>query len=119
MLAPLFDRPAVLHANYPAAVLKYLESVPPEESAQRGTRLEQLKAEWAAAGRLDSSDAVKEQKKISVLTASGEKDVKISINELTDRIAMLGDVSGRVSLMKRDLALLLRSYKRMDVCPVR
>jgi hypothetical protein len=27
-----------------------------------------------------------------------------------DRIAMLTDVSGRVSLMKRDLAVLMRSY---------
>ena len=117
MLAPLFDRPAVLNANYPPEVLKYLESLPPGPSAQHGTRLEQLKAEWAAAGRLDSSDSAKEQKKIIVLTVSGQKDVKISIDELTDRIAMLGDVSGRISLMKRDLALLLRSYKRTDACP--
>ena len=36
--------------------------------------------------------------------------VKISIDDLTDRIAMLTDVSGRVSLMKRDLALIMRSY---------
>ncbi len=117
MLAPLFDRPAVLNTHYPAVVLQYLKSVPPGQAGRHGTRLEQLKAEWAEAGRLDSTDAAKEEKKIVVLTTSGEKDVKISIGDLTDRIAMLGDVSGRISLMKRDLALLLRSYKRMDVCP--
>lgn len=84
MLAPLFDRSPVLNTNYPDIVLQYLQSVPPGETTERGTRLEQLKAEWGAAGRLDSSDTAKEQKKITVLTASGEKDVKISIDDLTD-----------------------------------
>ena len=116
MLAPLFDRPPVLNTNYPDIVLQYLQSVPPGETTERGTRLEQLKAEWGTAGRLESSDTAKNQKKIAVLTASGEKDVKISIDDLTDRIAMLGDVSGRIALMKRDLAFLMRSYTAKNAC---
>lgn len=116
MLAPLFGRPSVLNANYPLPVLQYLQSVPPGQSQQRQTRLEALMAEWGAAGRLDSSDAAKEQKKIVVLTASGDKNVRISIDELTDRIAMLGDVSGRISLMKRDLALLVHAYLTKPAC---
>ena len=116
MLAPLFNRPPVLNTSYPPIVLQYLGSAPPGKAAERGTRLEQLKAEWGASGRLDSSGTEKEQKKITVLTASAEKDVKISIDDLTDRIAMLGDVSGRISLMKRDLALLMRSYTVNPAC---
>ncbi len=111
MLAPLFDRPPVLDTNYPVVALKYLQSVPPGEGARRGTRLEQLKAEWGRSGRLDSPDTTKEHEKITVLTTSAEKGVTISIDDLTDRIAMLGDVSGRIALMKRDLALLMTSYR--------
>jgi hypothetical protein len=36
--------------------------------------------------------------------------VKLSIDDLSDRIAMLTDVSSRVSLMKRDLAVLMHFY---------
>jgi hypothetical protein len=66
--------------------------------------------QWGTAGRLDTSDSDKRQQKITVLSTSMDTKVKISIDDLTDRIAMLTDVSGRVSLMKRDLALIMRSY---------
>ena len=116
MLAPLFDRSPVLNTDYPQTVMQYLQSVPPAESPERGTRLEQLKAEWGKAGRLDLSNPAKEQKKIIALTTSGDKGVTVSIDDLTDRMAMLGDVSGRIALMKRDLALLMRSLKSSSVC---
>ena len=116
MLAPLFDRPAVLNTEYPQAVMQYLQSAPTTGSPERGTRLEQLKAEWGRAGRLQPSDSAKEQKKIIALTSSGDKDVAVSIDDLTDRMAMLGDVSGRIALMKRDLALLMRYLKSSSVC---
>ncbi len=110
MLAPLFDRTPVLDTFYPPAVLLYLDSVPPTEDASRGTRLEQLKAEWVRAGRLDPTDDPKRHSKITALTSSENRDVKVSIDDLTDRVAMLSDVAGRVSLIKRDLATLMRTY---------
>lgn len=59
------------------------------------------------AGRLELSNPAKERKKIITLMSSGDKGVTVSIDDLTDRMAMLGDVSGRIALMKRDLALLM------------
>ena len=50
------------------------------------------------------------------LPIGGDKGVTVSIDDLTDRMAMLGDVSGRIALMKRDLALLMRSLKSSSVC---
>jgi hypothetical protein len=35
----------------------------------------------------------------------------LTISDLTDRIGMLGDVAGRISLMKRDLAALMRAVE--------
>ncbi len=112
MLAPLFDRTPVLDTSYPPAVLHFLDSVPATEDPSRGTRLEQLKAEWVKAGRLDPAHTPKRPEKITALTTSDNPDVKVSIDDLTDRIAMLGDVAGHVALIKRDLATLMRFYVR-------
>ena len=107
MLAPLLGGTSVLKTYYPPAVLQYLQSVPPGEDPGRGTRLEQLMALWNDTGRLSLTDSAEKTRKISALTASGNSDAKVSIGDLTDRLAMLGDVRGRVSLIKRDLAALV------------
>ena len=91
-------------------VLQYLESVAPDAESPGETRLEQLKAAWIKAGRLDASNPAKQQQKIKAVSTSEDPQVRVSIDDLSDRIAMLGDVMGRVSLMKRDLAALMRSY---------
>ncbi len=107
MLAPLFDREPVLRANYPPAVLAFLNSSPPGMPPSAGTRLEQLRREWAKAGRLGGKDATASQKKIDRLTAGLNASLKLSIGDITDRAYMLRDVAARVSLMKRELAALL------------
>jgi hypothetical protein len=50
------------------------------------------------------------------MTTSENPKVKVSITDLSDRIAMLNDVSGRAALMKRDLALLMRSLIDTRTC---
>ncbi len=116
MLAPLFDREATLNTFYPTSVLHYLEVVPANQDASRGTRLDQLKTRWMQAGRLTTSRS-NHQPDIAPLTSSANPDVKVSIQDLTNRIAMLVDVSGSVSLMKRDLATLVRSMGEASGCP--
>jgi hypothetical protein len=111
MLAPLFDEKSVLNTYYPPEVMRFLESVPAGQDPGRGTRLEQMKAAWAVQGRIGTTTSAKDRGKIAALTSSESKQVKVSIDDLTDRIAMLNDVSGRVSLMKRDLATLMHAYK--------
>ena len=110
MLAPLFDGAPVLNTYYPPEVFRYLRVVPANEDPSRGTRIEQLKAEWRQSGRLGDSTSTSSQRQIAALTSSSDSRVKISINDLSNRISMLVDVSGRVSLMKRDLAAIMRSY---------
>ncbi len=110
MLAPLLGGTPVLNTYYPPAILQYLQSVPVGQDPGQGTRLQQLMAGWDKAGRLSAADSEKRRQKVAVLTSSGNSNVKVSIDDLTDRMAMLGDLRGRVSLMKRDLAVLMRSY---------
>ena len=110
MLAPLLGGTPVLNTFYAPSVLAYLRSVPPDEPPSRGTRLDQLIQVWDKAGRLSSKDPGLHEKQLAALTSSGNTDLKLSIRDLTDRIAMLGDVRGRVSLMNRDLASITHAY---------
>jgi hypothetical protein len=111
MLAPLLGGTPILKTYYPPAVLQYLQTVPPG-GAPHSTRLERLKQAWIQSGRLDSSNGKKLQQTTAAATSSDNPSVKVSIDDLTNRIAMLGDVEGRVSLMKRDLSVLMSSYTK-------
>jgi hypothetical protein len=116
MLAPLFARPAELNSDYPETVLAYLRSVPPGEPADAGSRLDQLMAEWKEAGRVGPSGNAKNDQKIARLTSSLHEKTRLSIDDLSDRMAMLGDVTGRVGLMKRDLAELMHTLPAAGAC---
>ena len=116
MLAPLFARRAVLNSYYPPEVLEYLRSVPPGEAPATGSRLDQLMAEWRQAGRIGPAGSAKTNQQITRLTSSFEDKTRVSIDDISDRMAMLGDVTGRVALMKRDLAQLLLSVHSARKC---
>ncbi len=110
MLAPLFDRTPVLRSYYPPPVMQYLQTVPAGASPSGGTRLERLRAQWTESGRLDPSGSDKRHHDLAALTSSADPSIKVSIEDVSNRIAMLVGVSAQVSLAKRDLAVLMRSY---------
>ena len=116
MLAPLFGQPSALNSYYPPSVEGYLDSAPPTGDGNTATRLNQLKAEWQAAGRIPSSGGPAYGNQLKVLTVSENSNVKLTIDNLNDRIAMLVDVSGRVGLMKRDLADLMFTLRSQNAC---
>src|SRR5262249_23813365 len=116
MLAPLFDQPSVLNSYYQPSVRTYLESSPPTDHDKTATRLEQLKAQWQVDGRLASPNTPAFEKQLRVLTVSENPNIKLTIDNLNDRIAMLIDVSGRVGLMKRDLADLMFTLHSEKAC---
>ncbi len=118
MLAPLFARQPALNSYYPQEILEYLRSVPPGEGIDSGSRLDQLMAEWRQVGRLGPGPpgSAETDQKITRLTSSLDDKTKLSIDDLSDRMAMLADVSGRVALMKRDLAVLMLSVRAERRC---
>jgi hypothetical protein len=116
MLAPLFARQTELNSYYPAPVLEYLRSRPPGQDVDGGSRLDQLMAEWRREGRIGDAGAPKTDQQITRLTSSLDTKTKLSIDDISDRIAMLADVAGRVGLMKRDLAELLVLLRKEKAC---
>jgi hypothetical protein len=116
MLAPLFGRQAELNSYYPPTVLEYLKNVPAGQTAESGSRLDQLMAEWRQAGRLGQAGSAKTDQQIARLTSSLDSKTKLSIDNISDRIAMLSDLAGRIGLMKRDLAEFMRSIQKKTAC---
>jgi hypothetical protein len=109
MLGPLFDREPFLHTYYPPEVMSYLQSSARADLPAADSRLAQLKASWIDAGEISSAGDPKSLHKLDKMATSGHQDIKLTISDLTDRIGMLGDVAGRISLMKRDMAALMRA----------
>jgi hypothetical protein len=116
MLAPLFGRQTQLNSYYPPTVLEYLHSMPSGQGDDRGSRLDQLIAEWRQTGRIGPVGSPRTDRQITRLTSSLDRKTKLSIDDISDRIAMLADVSGRVGLTKRDLAELMRSIRIEKTC---
>ena len=119
MLAPLFGRDAKLNSYYPPMVMTYLHSVPAGQAVDSGTRLERLMTQWTKTGRTEPAAGAKAIKKITKLTSSSDDKVPLSIDDISDRTAMLSDVAGEVALTKRDLAGLMVSIRAASRCDVR
>ena len=116
MLAPLLGRQPQLNTYYPPAVVEYLNSIPVGERADSGSRLDQLTTEWRQDGRIGPVGSAKTDQQIERLTSSLSNKTKLSVDDISDRIAMLSDVAGRVGLMKRDLSGLMKSIHKDEAC---
>ena len=79
MLAPLLGGCSGRERALSPEVLQYLQSPPMGKDPSRGTRLEQLMAEWDKAGRLSAADPATRRRQIASLTASGDPAVKLTI----------------------------------------
>ncbi len=110
MLAKLFDRPLKRHSDFPEGVWSYLNTQPPSEQG-KGARIAELKTEWIKADLIDNTP--KGQRKIDLLTDSGNQPAKLSIDLLKDRITMLADLRSQIFLMKHDLSKLIQGIR----CP--
>lgn len=110
MLAVPLGRKPLLYSDYPDDVLKFLNSPPPLEKSGR-TRLQLLVDEWVSYGHLSALNTSQGQKKADLVTSSLNTQRKLTIDDLSDRGSMLADLAGRISLMKRDLAELMRSVQ--------
>jgi hypothetical protein len=105
MLAEFFNRPALPDSHYPATVRTFLDGVAPTGPSDQ-TRRQQLLQTWVQVKRIDSLGSTD---KIARLTSEPTEGLMLTIDDFEDRAAMLQDVRARISLLKRDLGLLLAS----------
>lgn len=105
MLAQIFDRVTLPNCEYPPIVWTFL-SEPATNSISGLTRRQELLQSWVNVRRIDSLDS---REKIDRLTSQPSQQLKLSIDDLEDRAAMLQDLRARISYLKRDLGALLSS----------
>jgi hypothetical protein len=106
MLAPVFHRPAERVDTYPPAVWSFLNAVAPTDR-DGFTRLQRLIHTWIEVARIDDPNSAKGADKVRRVTSAPADHLKLTIDDLDDRQAMLGDLRAKLSFMKRDLAILL------------
>lgn len=115
MLARFFGRqpgaPESIKSDYPEAIWLYLNS-PTSSESTIVTRREQLIAKWKKEGRIKQDGSPSGERQIEAMSNNISQMRRLNIDELSDRVAMLLDVRASVSLMKRDLAELMRSMHR-------
>jgi hypothetical protein len=109
MLAALFNRPLELRSQYPPEVLAFLNAAPATDPRVHVPWKNELIAEWVKLGRIGAPDAPGSQAKIDKLASRIADHAKLSIDDLTDRKAMLMDLRSRLALMNRDLRDLMKA----------
>jgi hypothetical protein len=110
MLAAFFGQPQEQHSDYPDIIWAYLNSVP-AGAASQASRKEQMLTAWAAARRIGPPNSPQQKKRIELVTSTNAADKHLNMELMNERAAMLADVGDQVSLMKRDLADLLRGLR--------
>jgi uncharacterized small protein (DUF1192 family) len=113
MLAEFFDRPELPTSHYPAVIWAFLGQVAPTDPDHL-TRRERLLRTWLELKRLDSLDSASGRTKVQHVTSMPDQHLKLTVDDLEDRIAMLQDVRAKLSYLKRDLALLLASLPSFE-----
>jgi hypothetical protein len=104
MLAQFFERPTLPDSDYPATVWAFLNDVASNDPGiARKNRLMQT---WVEVKRIDS---LEDDGKIARVTSQPSQLQKLNIDDFEDRVAMLQDVRAKISFLKRDLGLLLKS----------
>jgi hypothetical protein len=98
-------RPVLPDSHYPATIWSFLNESAPNSPAA-ATRKQQLVQTWIQVNRIDSLASMD---KIQRLTSQPSELLKLTIDDLEDRAAMLQDVRARISFLKRDLAALIAS----------
>jgi hypothetical protein len=110
MLAEFFDRPTLPDSRYPETIWTFLNQ-PAPTTTNGDTRKMQLLQTWVRVQRIDSLTSAE---KIDHVTSQPSELLKLSIDDLEDRAAMLQDVRARISFLKRDLGVLLNSLPPVD-----
>jgi hypothetical protein len=108
MLSELFDRPRDSGNVYSPAIATFMNSAAVNDEDGL-TRQERLIREWVEVGRIPDPESEAGQEKITRLTSLTGENIKQSIADLDDRQAMLYDFRARLTHMKQDLSILLRS----------
>jgi hypothetical protein len=106
VLAELFGRPTNDQTIYPESVWRFFHGKSPEVPEK--TRAEVLEKAWIERAELEPHGSKRESLKLDLVCGVGEQKRVMTIDDLSDQINMISDVSAMASLMTHHLRDLLR-----------
>jgi hypothetical protein len=106
VVAELFGRPVDRRTTYPESVWRFLHSRSLDHP--ECTRVEQLENYWISRNWLEPHGSKKEQAKLDLVCGVESARKALTIDDLTDQINVISDISAVSSLMAHHLRDLLR-----------
>jgi hypothetical protein len=106
MIAELFGRPVDERTQYPESVWRFFHGDSQEIPGK--TRAQLLEERWIMRHHLERHRSRRERLKIDLVSGVAEARKSMTIDDLTDEIAMLTDIAAMAGLMTHHLRDLLR-----------
>jgi hypothetical protein len=106
VIAELFGRPTDDRTTYPESVWRFLHGKSPDHPEK--TRAELLEDLWIMRHHLERHGSHREQVKLDLVSGIAEPRKYMTLNDLSDQISMISDISAIASLMTHHLRDLLR-----------
>jgi hypothetical protein len=106
VIAELFGRPTDERTSYPESVWRFFHGSSPEHPGQ--SRVQLLEQRWIKSHHLERHGSRREALKLDLVSGMAEARKTMTINDLSDEISMISDISAMASLMTHHLRDLLR-----------
>ena len=106
ILAELFGRPTDFRTRYPESVWRFLHSASIDEPNL--TRVQLLEENWIQHKHLDRHGSKREKLKLDLVCGVGMERKVMTLDDLSDQIAMIADVAAASDLMVHHLRDLMR-----------
>lgn len=106
ILAELFGRPISDRTSYPESVWRFLHGTSPDAPGQ--SRLQILENNWIANKHLERHRSKRESLKIDLVSGVPQPHKLMTLDDLSDEITMIADISAVSELMTHHLRDLLR-----------
>jgi hypothetical protein len=106
ILAELFGRPTDMRTCYPESVWRFLHGTSMDHPPK--TRVQVLEDSWVSRHFLEPHGTALETAKVDMVCGAVRAGKRMTINDLSDEINMISDISGVTELMTHHLRDLLR-----------
>jgi hypothetical protein len=106
IVAELFGRTTDERTSYPESVWRFFHGRSPEQPTK--TRAQILEERWISRHELEKHGSKRESLKLDLVSGMAEARNSMTIDDLTDQINIIADISAMASLMTHHLRDLLR-----------
>ena len=106
VVAALFGRPVDEHTDYPESVWRFFHGPSTEKPGM--SRVEVLEANWIERDWLEKPGSKRDKMKIDFVCGVPIKEKIITLDDITDQINIIADISSSASLMGHHLRDLMR-----------